>query len=227
MLEIDDLHTFIGTHPVLRGVTFRVAAGEVVALLGRNGSGKTTTIRSVLGFSRPRRGVVRLRGTPITGWSPHRIARAGVGFVPQGAPVFPSLSVDEDLRLAAADGRPSTDRALEVFPELKGLRKQRAASLSGGERQMLSIARALAADPVLLIMDEPSNGLSLPVIQRLRDTIVTSRRNGMGILISEQDLSLILAVADRALVLDRGRVIFDDTASALRASPVLRDHLGL
>lgn len=217
-LEVASIHTFAGAHHVLHGVTFRVEAGEVVALLGRNGSGKTTTIRSIAGLSRPERGAIRLGGTEITGWSPYRIARAGVGLVAQGTPVFPSLSVEENLRLASSDGPADVGRALELFPELAAHRGQRAGSLSGGEQQMVSIARALAAAPALLLLDEPSNGLAPSVVARLRDAIGSSRRDGAAIVLSEQDHALAIAVADRVIVLEDGRVVMNEAAPALRSS---------
>ena len=215
LLEVDDIHTFYGSSYVLKGVSLSVREGEVAVLMGRNGVGKTTTIRSIVGFSPPRRGEVRFRGTRASGLPSHRIAALGIGLVPQGPRIFRSLEVEEHLMLGATPPTGPDGWTLEtvyaLFPRLKERRRQRAATLSGGEQSMVSIARALMMNPSLLLMDEPTEGLAPIVVDQVADVIVELKRRGQSILLVEQDLSLALSIADRILFMARGRIEADLT----------------
>jgi branched-chain amino acid transport system ATP-binding protein len=182
MLQLEDIHTYYGDSHILQGVSFTLQAGETVALLGRNGVGKTTTVRSILGFTPPRRGRIRLRGRDTTAWRPYQVARAGVGLVAQGKRVFPSLTVRENLWLAATRGAWTCANVFTLFPRLAERQGQLAGSLSGGEQQMLAVARALMMNPSLLVLDEPSEGLSPLVVSQLGQTIQQLKETGMTIL---------------------------------------------
>ena len=197
MLELADLHTYYGESHVLQGVSLAVRAGEIVAILGRNGAGKTTLIRSVIGFTPPRRGAVHFKGAEITRWPPYRAVERGMGLVPQGRRVFPSLSVVENLAVARRDGgRFTLARVLELFPRLAERAKSRAGRLSGGEQQMLAIGRALMTNPDLLLMDEPTEGLAPLIVREVGRIIGELKREGLSILLVEQNLPLALSVAD-------------------------------
>jgi branched-chain amino acid transport system ATP-binding protein len=212
LLETTGLDTFYGKSQVLRGVSFEVPRGEITALLGRNGAGKTTTLRSIMGLTPPRRGVVRFNGQDITGKPPHAVFRLGVGYVPEGRQIFPHLDVGENLRLAerarGAARRWTLDRIFEYFPVLQQRWRQRGRSLSGGEQQMLAIARALAGNPDLLMLDEPSQGLAPLVVQELGHILARLRGEGVTILLVEQNVRMALAVTDRVLVLGKGALVF-------------------
>jgi branched-chain amino acid transport system ATP-binding protein len=212
LLEAAGLDTFYGKSQVLRGVSFEVPRGEITALLGRNGAGKTTTLRSIMGLTPPRRGVVRFNGRDITGRPPHAVFRLGVGYVPEGRQIFPHLDVGENLRLAERS-RGSTkswtlDHIFEYFPVLQQRWRQRGRSLSGGEQQMLAIARALAGNPDLLMLDEPSQGLAPLLVQELGHILLRLKDEGVTILLVEQNVRMALAVTDRVLVLGKGALVF-------------------
>jgi len=186
VLELTDVHTYYGESHVLQGVSLAVRAGEVVAILGRNGAGKTTLIRSVIGFTPPRRGAVRFKGAEITRWPPYRAVERGMGLVPQGRRVFPSLSVVENLAVARRDGgRFTLARVLELFPRLAERAKSRAGRLSGGEQQMLAIGRALMTNPDLLLMDEPTEGLAPLIVREVGRIVGELKREGLSILLVE------------------------------------------
>ena len=228
MLQLEDIHTYYGESHILQGVSFAIQAGETVALLGRNGVGKTTTVRSILGFNPPRRGSIRFRGRETTQWRPYRVAQAGVGLVAQGKRVFPSLTVRENLWLAAARGEWTLPRVFSLFPRLAERQGQLAGSLSGGEQQMLAVARALVMNPTLLVLDEPSEGLSPLVVSQLGQTLQQLKQTGMTILLVEQNLSLALTTTERALVMNKGRIVFDDATEVLEASSaILHQYLGV
>jgi branched-chain amino acid transport system ATP-binding protein len=228
MLELEDVHTYYGDSHILQGVSFAIEAGETVALLGRNGVGKTTTVRSILGFTAPRRGTIRFRGRETTQWRPYQVAQAGVGLVAQGKRVFPSLTVRENLWLAATRGEWTFERVFNLFPRLAERQGQLAGSLSGGEQQMLAVARALVMNPTLLVLDEPSEGLSPLVVSQLGQTIQQLKQTGMTILLVEQNLSLALTTTERALVMNKGRIVFDDQTEVLKASSaILHQYLGV
>ncbi len=232
MLTLDDLHTYYGDSHVLQGLSLQVNQGEAVALLGRNGVGKTTTIKSIIGFTPPRRGRILLRGVEITHLPSHRIARLGVGLVPQGRGIFPTLSVRENLTLAARGPRPNggwtLSRVLASFPPLAGRLGHLGSQLSGGEGQMLAIARALMTDPELLLLDEPSEGLAPLMVAEIGRILGELRQQGLSILLVEQNLALALGVADRVYVMNKGRIVYEGTPAALRANEeVLHRYLGV
>jgi branched-chain amino acid transport system ATP-binding protein len=224
MLEISDLQAYYGDAHVLQGASLKVAAGEILALLGRNGMGKTTLIRSVMGLSTPsvRGGSVRWKGEELRGLRPHEIARRGIGFVPQGRQLFPSLTVTEHLTVlkpASASHGWTVAKAFEFFPRLAERRHHRGNQLSGGERQMLAVARALMIDPQLILMDEPSEGLAPVMVQHLETIIAQLKQAGLGVLLVEQNLYSALAVADRVTVLESGRVVFESDAAGVAGDP--------
>ena len=198
MLEVADVHTYYGDSYVLQGVSLSVGRGEVVGLLGRNGMGKTTLIRTIVGFTPPRRGRVVFKEREITGWPSNRVIGLGLGLVPQGRRVFPSLTVAENLDVAVRGnaGPWSVKRAMELFPRLRERAENRAGKLSGGEQQMLAIARALMANPDLLLMDEPSDGLAPTVVDLIGEAIGGMKAEGVTLVVVEQDLHLAFAVAE-------------------------------
>lgn len=226
-LEVRDLYTSYGLSQILFGVSLEVAEGEGVCLLGRNGVGKTTTLRSIMGLTPPRRGRVMFDGTDITGWPPFRVARLGIGFVPQERRIFADLSVRENLevaRRAAIGAGWSVERVYAAFPILARLDRRRAGHLSGGEQQMLAVGRALMGNPRLLILDEPSEGLAPIVVEALADQIAALKAEGMTLLMAEQNLALALALADRIAILDKGHVRFAGSAEEFEADESLRQE---
>jgi branched-chain amino acid transport system ATP-binding protein len=229
LLAVEDIHTAYGLSRVLFGISLEVAEGECVCLLGRNGVGKTTTMRSVMGLTPPNTGRVRLNGTDITGWAPYRVARAGVGFVPEDRRIFPELTVWENLDVAARaarrPGRWSVETIYELFPVLRNLRDRQGGFLSGGEQQMLTIARTLMGNPTILLLDEPSEGLAPLVVDALRERIGELKAQGMTILLAEQSVDFCLTLADRVYVLEKGEVRFTGAADALRADRAQLDQL--
>jgi branched-chain amino acid transport system ATP-binding protein len=229
LLELDDIHTSYGQSRVLFGITLEVRQGECVCLLGRNGVGKTTTMRSIMGLTPPSAGCVRFKGRDITGWPPFRVARAGVGFVPEDRRIFAELSVWENLdvaqRAAARPGRWTIEAVLELFPVLGRMRDRQGGFLSGGEQQMLTIARTLMGNPELLLLDEPSEGLAPLVVESLLAKISELKAQGLTILLAEQGIDFSLALADRVHVLEKGAVRFTGAAAALRSDRALIDEL--
>jgi len=219
-LEVRDLHAYYGESHVLQGVSLQLAEGEAAVLLGRNGAGKTTTISSLVGFIRPRAGTVRVRGTDLTGAPPHVVARAGVALVPQGRRVFADLSVREHLTLTARPVPSGWDerRVLELFPSLSRRLANRGDELSGGEQQMLAIARALTRNPVLLLLDEPSEGLAPKLVREVGDALVRLRESGLSILLVEQNLGLATHVGQRVHVMNKGTVVWSGTPAELASS---------
>ena len=230
MLEVADLHTYYGESHVLQGVSLTVGTGEVVTILGRNGMGKTTLIRSIIGFTPARRGTVRFKGDDITGWPPFRAVARGMGLVPQGRRVFPSLTVRENLEVARkSQGRRWTlERVYEPFPRLAERQRNRANKLSGGEQQMLAIARALMTNPDLLLLDEPTEGLAPLLVREVGQAIGELRREGLSILLVEQNLTLALSVADRAHILSRGLIVHSSRPDELLANEDVKSrYLGV
>ena len=228
MLEVADLQSFYGRAQVLDGVSLSVQAGEVVALLGRNGMGKTSLIRSIMGLGSPRvrSGSVRFLGEELRGLAPHHIARRRIGYVPQGRRLFASLTVAEHLAIVPGPHGPwSAKRICEVFPRLAERYQHRASQLSGGERQMLAVARALMLDPRLLLMDEPSEGLSPVMVQHLEDIVAELKRDGIAVLLVEQNLYSALAHADRVYVLESGRIVHEGAPATLKHDEEARRRL--
>jgi len=220
LLEAAGLETFYGKSQVLRGVSFEVPRGQITALLGRNGAGKTTTLRSIMGLTPPRGGTIRFNGHVVTGEPPHRLFRLGVGYVPEGRQIFPHLDVGENLRLAERSrGSPNSwtlERIFEYFPVLRERWRQRGRSLSGGEQQMLAIARALAGNPDLLMLDEPSQGLAPLLVQELGNLMIRLKGEGVTILLVEQNVRMALAVTDQVLVLNKGALVFAGPTAEFR-----------
>ena len=229
MLEVAGVHTFYGDSHVLHDVSLTVADGEVLTILGRNGMGKTTLIRSIIGFTPPRAGAVRLKGENVAGLAPYRLVARGVALVPQGRRVFPSLTVRENLDVARrGTGRWSRERVYELFPRLRERAGNRANKLSGGEQQMLAIARALMCNPELLLLDEPTEGLAPLLVREVGRVIGELKREGLSILLVEQNLPLALGVADRVHILSRGQIVYSGTPSALAADEDVKSrHLGV
>jgi branched-chain amino acid transport system ATP-binding protein len=209
MLEVREIHTYYCDSHVLQGISFKVEKGKVVGLLGRNGMGKTTLIRSIVGFTPPRQGQVLFKERNITAWSSNRSINLGLGLVPQGRRVFSSLSVSENLTVAdKRNGGPwNLERVMELFPRLRERRAIRAGKLSGGEQQMLAIARALMTNPELLLMDEPTEGLAPLLVREVGRIIENLKSQGLSILLVEQNLPLALRVSDEIHVLSRGRIV--------------------
>jgi len=208
-LQAQDVHTYYGHSHVLQGVSLQILEGQIVALLGRNGVGKTTFVRSVIGFTPPLRGRISLFGRDVTRLSPERRARLGLGLIPQGRRVFRSLTVEENIEVAArGEGGTSLQDLMEIFPNLNERLRVRAGKLSGGEQQMVAIARGLRTTPRLLLMDEPSEGLAPLLVQKLTELIRRIRADGLSVLLVEQNLALALEVADLVYIMERGRVVY-------------------
>lgn len=225
MLAINNIHTYYGNSHILQGVTLKVGKGEAVALLGRNGVGKTTTISSIIGFEPPRRGEILLRGVNLVGKPPHQIAQLGVGLVPQGRGIFPTLTVHENLTMAARPGTWTFERMMSLFPNLEKRLTNYGRQLSGGEQQMLAIARALMTNPDLILLDEPSEGLAPLIVQEIGRIIRELKQNGLSILLVEQNLSMALNLVDRVYVMSKGRIEYEGTPDKLRANSQLMDQL--
>jgi branched-chain amino acid transport system ATP-binding protein len=229
LLELDDVHTAYGLSRVLFGISLEVKEGECVCLLGRNGVGKTTTMRSVMGLTPPTAGRVRFKSRDVTGWPPHRVARSGIGFVPEDRRIFAELTVWENLdvaqRAAARPGRWTVATVFELFPVLAQLRDRQGGFLSGGEQQMLTIARTLMGNPELLLLDEPSEGLAPMVVETLLAKIGELKAQGLTILLAEQGVDFSLALADRVYVLEKGTIRFSGAAAELRNDKGLLERL--
>jgi branched-chain amino acid transport system ATP-binding protein len=214
VLEAQGLQTFYGKSHILHGVGLEVREGEIVTLLGRNGAGKTTTMRTLMGLTPARGGTVRILGQDTTGWAPYKVAALGVGFVPEGRRVFGNLTVDENLRVPLERSGPFTvKRVYELFPRLGERRASRGRQLSGGEQEMLAIGRALLLNPRLLMLDEPSQGLAPLIVKQVFDIVADMRREGISILLVEQNVRAAVEIADRAYVLDDGRVVYEGDAA--------------
>jgi len=229
LLVIEELHSAYGLSRVLFGISLQVGVGECVCLLGRNGVGKTTTMRSVMGFLPPSAGRILWKGTNIAGWAPHRVARAGIGFVPEDRRIFAELTVWENLDVAIrASGRGgdwTIEAVYKLFPALRELRTRLGGFLSGGEQQMLTIARTLMGNPELLLLDEPSEGLAPLVVKALLDDIRALKERGVTILLAEQGVDFSLALADRVYILEKGTIRYTGRAAELRDNQELRNRL--
>jgi len=214
VLQAEDLHTFYGKSHILHGVSLEVREGEIVTLLGRNGAGKTTTLRSLVGLTPAREGAVRIFGHATTDWPPYRIAAIGVGYVPEGRRIFSNLSVEEHLKVPLERPGPWTiARIYELFPRLAQRKGNKGRQLSGGEQEMLAIARALLLNPKLLLLDEPSQGLAPLIVQDVFKTVVAARAQGISVLLVEQNVRAAVEIADRAYVLSDGQVVYSGAAA--------------
>jgi branched-chain amino acid transport system ATP-binding protein len=233
-LAVRDIHTLYGDSYVLHGVSFTLAKGRVLALLGRNGAGKTTCMGSIIGFVPPREGEILLYSEPIARLSPEAISRKGVALVPQGRRIFPSLTVRENLVVAARKPAGEVARqwtlagVFDAFPRLRERQDQTAGSLSGGEQQMLAIARALVSNPRVLLLDEPSEGLAPRVVHEVGEILLGLKRQGFSILLVEQNTTLALRVADDVVILNTGRIVYEGTAQDVQRQPgLLHQNLGI
>jgi branched-chain amino acid transport system ATP-binding protein len=228
ILQVEDIHTYYGDAYVLQGLSLELAQGQILGLLGRNGVGKTTLVNSIVGFNRPRRGRIVFKGADITGLSSFETVRNGMGLVPQGRRVFASLTVEENLKVASSGGGWTLPRVYELFPRLEERRRQRAKTLSGGEQQMLAIARGLMTNPDCLIMDEPSEGLAPIIIQAVWQAIAKLRQQGLSILLVEQNAALALQLVDFVHVISKGRVVYSGTPKQLWADDTVKSrYLGI
>ena len=225
MLEVEDLHAYYGKSHILQGISFSVANGEIVSLLGRNGAGRTTTIRTIMGQVRST-GAIQFKGQRIEGLKPHEIARCGLGYVPEDREIFPGLTVRENLLLGMKPGRPQSRWSLtdmfDIFPLLRERADAPGAVLSGGEQQMLAICRTLMGDPDLLMVDEPTEGLAPLMVRLVRELLEKIAGRGVAIMMIEQKLTIALAISHRVYVMGHGRIVFEGTPEALRANGAVR-----
>jgi branched-chain amino acid transport system ATP-binding protein len=230
LLAVEEIHTYYGEAHILQGVSLTVGEGEVVTLIGRNGAGKTTTLRSIMGITRPRQGRVRLRGDDVTALGTHEIARRGIAWIPEERRVLPNLTVLENLRLgmlgAAGNngGRDVLDEVFEYFPRLRERIDHRGRFLSGGEQQMLAIARGLVSRPSVMLVDEPTEGLAPLLVKNLTEILGAINRRGTTILLVEQTLEVAMALSHRLYVMDQGRIQFEGTPDALRRDPTIQQR---
>jgi branched-chain amino acid transport system ATP-binding protein len=228
ILELQDVHTYYGSIQALKGISIDVREGEIVTLLGANGAGKSTTLRSINGLNRPRQGHIRFQGRDITQTAPHEIVKRGIAQSPEGRRLFPRMSVTENLEMGAfqrndrAGIREDMDHVFELFPRLRERRNQKAGTLSGGEQQMCAIGRALMARPKLLLLDEPSLGLAPIFVERIFEIIKTINQEGTSILLVEQNALMALDAADRGYVLETGHIALADSAAALKTNEEVR-----
>jgi branched-chain amino acid transport system ATP-binding protein len=235
MLRLVDLHSAYGATPILFGVSLAVNDGETVALLGRNGMGKTTLLKTIMGFLKPTRGQIEFQGQDLGRLTPHEIARLGVGYVPENRRIFPGLTVRENLELglSAERGRSAAVRAERLeqvfhhFPRLKERINQTGKTLSGGEQQMLAIARVMMAGAKLILMDEPTQGLAPALVRHIREIIGEVKRLGITVFLVEQNARMALSVCDRGYLMEKGLIVFEGASGVLRDSPVTREKLGV
>jgi branched-chain amino acid transport system ATP-binding protein len=229
MLELDRVNTYYGKAHILHDLSFNVGAGEVVALLGRNGAGKTTTMRSIMQLVRPTSGKVVFEANDITRWPTHKVARSGLGYVPEERRIFADLTVMENLEVGRQphrDGYPdwTVEHLFELFPNLAERRNNRGKQLSGGEQQMLTIARTLMGNPKLLLLDEPSEGIAPVIVEQMAETLLEIKAKGLTVVLSEQNLHFARLVGDRAVIIESGSAVFDGTFAELEAHPEIRDQ---
>jgi branched-chain amino acid transport system ATP-binding protein len=230
LLAVEEIHTYYGEAHILQGVSLTVGEGEVVTLIGRNGAGKTTTLRSIMGIARPRQGRVRLRGDDVTALGTHEIARRGIAWIPEERRVLPNLTVLENLRLGMLGGSRTNggqdvlEEVFEYFPRLRERIDHRGRFLSGGEQQMLAIARGLVSRPSVMLVDEPTEGLAPLLVQNLTEILSAINRRGTTILLVEQTLEVAMALSHRLYVMDQGRIQFDGTPDALRRDPTIQQR---
>ncbi len=226
LLQVRDLHVHYGKSHILHGVTFQVGKGEVLSLLGRNGSGRSTTLKAIMGLVSPTSGEVRFNGQDLAGARPYRVCRAGVSFVPEEREIFANLTVDENLRMGEQPPRNDTpswtvDQMFDYFPLLKERRKTKAGNLSGGEQQMLTICRSLLGNPQVLLIDEPTEGLAPKIVAVVKDAIRDIHRRGVSVVLVEQKLTIALKVSTQVCVMGHGRIVFHGTPDELTNNPQL------
>lgn len=229
VFEADALDVFYGTSQILFGVSIAVTEGQTMALLGRNGAGKSTTLKALAGIAPPKRGSVKIGGQALQGKKPHLIARAGLGFVPEDRQVFPEHSVEDNLIIGAKKGPQGQDywnlpRVYEMFPLLVPLKQRMAGRLSGGEQQMLTIARTLMGNPVGLLLDEPSEGLAPVIVERIGELLRQLKKMGVTVLLAEQNMHFCLGIASHATIIDKGQIVYRDTIEALRADDQIKQR---
>lgn len=228
MLDLENVNSFYGRAHILRDLSFNVDAGEVVSLLGRNGAGKTTTVKSIMQLVKPSSGTVNFEGTELTALPTHRIAKMGIGYVPEERRIFTDLTINENLEVGRQAPRENvfewtTDILFELFPNLAERRNNRGKALSGGEQQMLSIARTLMGNPRLLLLDEPSEGIAPVIVEQMAQTILKLKAEGLPVLLSEQNLHFARLVSDRAVIIEGGIKKYDGTFAELDAQPEIRE----
>jgi branched-chain amino acid transport system ATP-binding protein len=227
LLELEKLDVFYGRAQVLFNLDLRLERGEVLALLGRNGAGKSTTLKSIIGLQPPASGEIRFCGNRIDGTASHAIARLGIGYVPEDRRIFSDLTVEENLDVGRQPPRPGAphwtpDALYRLFPNLAAMRRRLGGRMSGGEQQMLTIARTLMGNPLLLLLDEPSEGLAPKIVEGMAETILTLKQQGLAVLLSEQNLHFAARIADRAAIIEKGRIRYSDTMPALMADEAVQ-----
>ena len=228
MLELENIHTYYGESHILNGISLNVGEASVVALLGRNGMGKTTAVRSIIGFTPPRSGIIRFKGQEIQSFPPYKICQMGMGLIPQGRRIFPSLNVKENLAIGARGKGWTLDRVHALFPILKERARQRGNLLSGGEQQMLCIARALLTNPDFLLLDEPSEGLAPLLVSEVGDIITQLKSEGFSMLLVEQNVPLALRVSDYVYVLQHGEIVYHSTPDELAKNEKIQaEYIGV
>jgi len=229
VFDAEGIDVFYGNSQILFGVSLAVTAGQTMALLGRNGAGKSTTLKAIAGIAPPARGIVRVLGKQLQGRKPHIIARAGIGFVPEDRQVFPGHSVEDNLIIGAKKGPGGEDywtlaRVYDMFPLLVPLKERMAGNLSGGEQQMLTIARTLMGNPTGLLLDEPSEGLAPVIVERIAELLRKLRDMGVTVLLAEQNMHFCLGIASHATVIDKGQIVYRDTIEALRNNDAIKSQ---
>jgi branched-chain amino acid transport system ATP-binding protein len=229
MVEAQELDVYYGASQILFSVSLAVTEGETTALLGRNGAGKSTTMKAIAGIAPPRRGRLLMDGRDLAGHPPHRVARAGIGYVPEDRQVFPGHTVEDNLIIGAKRGPSGQDywtlaRVYEVFPLLVPLKRRLAGYLSGGEQQMLTIARTLMGNPTILLLDEPSEGLAPVIVERIADLLLRLRSMGVTVLLAEQNMHFCLGIASHACIIDKGQIVYRNTIDALRADEAITNR---
>jgi branched-chain amino acid transport system ATP-binding protein len=231
MLTVEGIHTFYGLSHILFDISLAVKPGQVVCLLGRNGAGKTTTLKSIMGLAPPSRGHIRFNGEDVTGMAPYLLARRGLGYVPDDRRIFADLTVDENLEIAARQGRSPVqwdqERVYELFPALKEMRPRKGGLLSGGEQKMLAIARALMINPQFLLLDEPTEGLAPSLVNTLAQRIQTLKELGLTVLLAEQNVKFTLALSDYGYIIDNGRICYQGTIKELTENGEVRQLCGI
>lgn len=229
-LEVENIHTFYGFSSILQGVSLHVGKGEVVCLLGRNGMGKTTTVRSIVGLTPPRTGKIRFKGVEIQNMPVHSIANLGMGYVPQGRGIFPDLTVREHLeaffgKMGKDQKRKNLERSYQFFPKLKQLESRKGGFLSGGEQQMLAIARALVRSPEVLLLDEPSEGLAPVILEMIQKLIAELKADGETMLLTEQNVRFALEISDRGYILEKGQIRLQKSAVEMKDNEEVKRYL--